>query len=205
MSFGFSHRFSVDAFGRPVQPRGIAAAARAYYARDLASAEQICLALIKQVPRHFDALHLLGVVCLDRAHPADAVGYLTRAAHERPDNAQVNYHLGTALLGVKLYEQAEAAFRLAVTLRPGDEGALNNLGNAFAGSGRHEEAIECYRHLLAIDPGHMPARFNLGRSLAALDRLDEAVASFRAELTRASPDSDANRLVDVHTNLGEML
>ena len=28
--------------------------------------------------------------------------YLTRAVRERPDDAQVNYHLGTALLGLKL-------------------------------------------------------------------------------------------------------
>ena len=163
----------------------MAAAARAYHARDHAEAERRCLALIEQEPRHFDALHLLGVVCLDRAHLADAVGYLTRAARERPDDAQVNYHLGTALLGLKLYEQAAAALRRAVALRPGDAGTLNNLGNALAGSGRHDEAIACYRQVLAIDAGHVPARFNLGRSLAALDRLDEAVASFRAALAHA--------------------
>ena len=53
---------------------------------------------IEQEPRHFDALHLLGVLCLDRKQLADAVDYLTRAARERPDDAQVHYHLGTALL-----------------------------------------------------------------------------------------------------------
>ena len=90
-----------------------------------------------------------------------------------------NYHLGTALLGLKRYGQAEAALQRAVTLRPSDAGALNNLGNALAGSGRHDEAIACYRQVLAADAGHVPARFNLGRSLAALDRLEEAVASFQ--------------------------
>jgi tetratricopeptide (TPR) repeat protein len=208
MSFGFSHRFSLDAAGRRSEPlpTGLMAdAARAYRARDLAEAERICVALLEREPRHFDALHLLGVVCLDRTRLAEAIDYLTRAARERPHDAQVNYHLGTALLGEKLYQQAEAALRRAVALRPGDAGAINNLGNALAGDGRRDEAIACYRQVLAIDAGHAPAWFNLGRSLAALDRLEEAVASFREALKHTSADTDADRLADVHASLGEAL
>ena len=183
----------------------MAAAARAYLARDHSEAERCCLALIEREPRHFDALHLLGVVCLDRKHLADAVGYLTRATRERPHDTRVHYHLGTALLGLKLYGQAEAALRRAVTLRSSDAGALNNLGNALAGSGRHEEAIACYRQVLAGDAGHVPARFNLGRSLAALDRLEDAAASFRQALADAPADIDPDRLADLQASLGEAL
>jgi tetratricopeptide (TPR) repeat protein len=183
----------------------MAAAARAYRARDHSEAERCCLALIEGEPRHFDALHLLGVVCLDRKHLADAVGYLTRATRERPHDTRVYYHLGTALLGLKLYGQAEAALQRAVTPRSSDAGALNNLGNALAGSGRHEEAIACYRQVLAGDAGHVPARFNLGRSLAALDRLEDAAASFRQALADAPADIDPDRLADLQASLGEAL
>jgi hypothetical protein len=41
------------------------AAARYYCARDNAEAERCCRELIERDARHFDALHLLGVVCLD--------------------------------------------------------------------------------------------------------------------------------------------
>ena len=81
------------------------AAARYYHARDYAEAERCCLELIASDARHFDALHLLGVVCLDRAQYPDAVGYLTRAVRERANDPKVHYHLGTALLGLKLYQQ----------------------------------------------------------------------------------------------------
>jgi hypothetical protein len=108
-------------------------------------------------------------------------------------------------LGLKLYGQAEAALRRAVTPRSSDAGALNNLGNALAGSGRHEEAIACYRQVLAGDAGHVPARFNLGRSLAALDRLEDAAASFRQALADAPADIDPDRLADLQASLGEAL
>ena len=51
--FGFSHRFTVDAFGRRISsylPNTMAAAARAYHARDYAEAERCCLTLIEQDP-----------------------------------------------------------------------------------------------------------------------------------------------------------
>jgi tetratricopeptide (TPR) repeat protein len=189
----------------PSSSETIAAAARAYYARDYGEAERVCLALIERDPRHFDALHLLGVVCLDRAQLADAVGYLTRAARERADDARVSYHLGTALLRLKLYDQAETSLRRTLALQPKDVGALNNLGNALGQSGRHKDAVACYRQVLETDPRHVPARFNLGRSLFALDRLDESVAAFRQALADAPSDIDKDRLADIHGSYGQAL
>jgi tetratricopeptide (TPR) repeat protein len=207
MSFGFSHRFSVDAIGRPVVPSApsMAAAAKAYSAGDQAEAKRLCLSIIEHDSRHFDALHLLGVVCLDNREYADALRYLARATRERSDDARAHYHVGTAWLGLKQYERAEAALRRALLLDPNDANVQNNLGNVLGRTGRHDEAIDCYRQVLAIDAGHMPARFNLGRSLAALDRLDEAVASLRAVLARAPADTDADRLADVQATLAEAL
>jgi Flp pilus assembly protein TadD len=151
MSYALSHRFRVEAAGTSVVPpltQGMEAAAGYYRAGDYPEVERCCLDLIKRDSRHFDALHLLGVVCLDRSQLADAVGYLTRAARERADDASVHYHLGTALLGLKLYRQAEPALRRALELRSGDLGTLNNLGNAISGMRKHKATIECESYVL---------------------------------------------------------
>ncbi len=118
-----------------------------------AEAERCCRELIEHDPRHFDALHLLGVVHLDRAQFADAITWLTRAFQQRPDDAQVNYHLGTAQLGLKLYDQAETTLRRALAARPDDAGTLNNLGNALAGNRKHAAAIECFQQVPAPRAG----------------------------------------------------
>jgi tetratricopeptide (TPR) repeat protein len=207
MSYRLSHRFSIAASGEPITPTpdGMQAAARFYRARDYDQTERCCLELIEHDERHFDALHLLGVVCLDRSQLADAIGYLRRAARERDDDASVHYHLGTALLGLKLYDEAEPPLRRSLALRPGDLGALNNLGNVLAGSNKNAAAIECYRRVLDIRPDHVPARYNMARSLAALDRLEEAVADFRTALADAPTGTDAGRVADIHASLGEAL
>ena len=208
MNYRLSHQFRVDAYGKPIASpptHGMEAAARYYHARDYAEAERCCRELIERDARHFDALHLLGVVCLDRSELSDAVNYLVRADAERADDPQVQYHLGTALLGLKQYEHAEPPLRRALVLQPDYIPALNNLGNVLAGTAQHESAIECFRRVLASRPNDTAAHYNLGRSLAALDRLEEAVTSFRTALANTSGDTDADRLADVHASLGEML
>jgi tetratricopeptide (TPR) repeat protein len=201
MNLGYSHRFTLHA----PPSHGIDEAARLYQARDYVNAERCCRELLQHEPRHFEALHLIGVVCLNDGRLTDAVRYLQLAASEQPDNARVHYHLGTALLGVKQYEPAEAALRRALELQPRDSNTLVNLGNVLAACGRHSEAIHCYQQVLVNDTAHLHAQFNFGRSLAAMDRLDEAVATFRTALATAPADLDANRLADIYVNLGQAL
>jgi TolA-binding protein len=88
---GYSHRFLLDASGNRIAPRpaSMEMAVRHYRAGDYAEAEVACRALIANDARHFDALHLLGVLCLDQARYDDAVGFLTRADSERPDDARL--------------------------------------------------------------------------------------------------------------------
>jgi Flp pilus assembly protein TadD len=203
MSYALSTRFQIDATGRPIPTHGMDGAARYYRAHDLTEAERCCHELIEHDPRHFDALHLLGVVHLDRAQFAEAITWLTRAFRERMDDAQVNYHLGTAQLGLKLYEQAETTLWRAVAARPDDAGALNNLGNALAGNRKHAAAIECFQQVQRLAPGHAASHYNMGRALAELDRLDDAVASFQAALVNASVETEPGRLADIHAALGQ--
>ncbi len=180
-------------------------AARYYFARDYDQAERCCRELIAAEADHFDARHLLGVICLDRGQLPWAIEHLMHAARLRPGDGQVNYHLGTALLNQRLYEQAEAPLRVAAKLRPGNESALINLGNALAGMGRHEEAMACFRQVLRSQPGYVAAHYNMARSLAALDRLNEAVAYFRSALAHMTPDTDPKRVADVQSGLGQAL
>ncbi len=175
-------------------------AARCYGARDYAGAERCARAIVGTDPRHFDALHLLGVLCLNDDRLADAAAWLRRAAAERPNEPQVQYHLGNALLGLKLFDAAEAAFRSALRVVPGHFDALNNLGNALAGAGRHAQAADCFRQALAERPNTAPSLYNLARALAAQGRHAEAATQFRAALDYGG-DAPPDRLADVVAGL----
>ncbi len=202
MDYRLSHAFSIDAAGAPVP--GMEAAARFYRARDHAAAERCCLDVLQLEPRHFDALHLLGVVHLDLSRPQMALDYLTRAAAERPSDPQVRYHLGNALQALGNAEAAAAQFRATLQGNEAHVDALNNLGNALGTLGRHAEAIDCYRRAVRVRPDFSPALYNLGRALIALDRLEEAVGSFRAALAGTAAGAP-ERLADIYAALGQAL
>jgi tetratricopeptide (TPR) repeat protein len=55
---------------------------------------------------------------------------------------------------------AEARYRSALLLWPGDDRALNNLGNVLAMRGHTDEALECYRRAGSLNPANAAAAFN---------------------------------------------
>lgn len=209
MVYRLTTQFVVDAHGRLLSPAppvpDIAIAARHYADRDYAAAAHVAQQITAQQPRHFDALHLLGVLALNDGRLADAMSFLRRAERERPDDAQLQFHIGNALLALELYSDAREVFRRSLALRPGDFDALNNLGNALSGEDRQEEAIACFQEALSMRPNAPQPLFNLGRAQLALDQLEQAVASFRAALTAAREGAESDRLLDLHNSLSEAL
>ncbi|GAB2929588.1 vWA domain-containing protein [Rheinheimera gaetbuli] len=60
------------------------------------------------------------------------------------------------------YQDAEQAFRQAVTEGAGDVSAWHNLGNSLAQQQRYQEALEAYQQALQYDADFSPAQQNAG-------------------------------------------
>lgn len=180
-------------------------AARHYAARDLDQAAQVCLELIRSDPRHFDALHLLGVICTNRGQYADGLCYLLRAEPLQPGNGQLWSNLGTAYGALQRFEDALQAYRHAIALRQGDPGILNNLGLALRGLDRGEEAIDTFRQALALDPGHDSALYNLAKASHAVGQLEAAEADFRRLHQLLPPGTLAERIAEVTNELAHTI
>jgi predicted TPR repeat methyltransferase len=96
-------------------------------------------------------------------------------------------------------DEAEADYRHALALRPGDVGALNNLGTVQRQRGHLAQAEATFRQVIAQAPEHAAAWQNLGNALSDLERLDEALDAHR-EAMRLAPQSP-----DSYRYLGAML
>jgi tetratricopeptide (TPR) repeat protein len=180
-------------------------AARHYAVRDLAEAARVCLAIIHDDPRHFDALHLLGVICTNRGHHSDGVSYLLRADAIRRDDARLQANLGAAYGAVHRFDKAVEAYQRAVGLGHRDAGVLNNLGLALRGLEREDDAIATFRSAFELDPGHMPTLYNLARARVAAGQFTEAEADLRLLLDRLPADTPAERVHDALNELARLL
>ena len=79
----------------------------------LAEAEHCYEEVLRSVPKHFDALHLLGVLAMQTGRPERGVGLIARAIEINPNVAGVHSNLANGLKDLIVLKR-----RWPVTTRP---------------------------------------------------------------------------------------
>ena len=108
----------------------------------------------------------------------EAVGAYRAALEDGEDSPQLQYNLGTALLRLGRYEEAERHLQAALAAVEPElrQRILYNLGNRYLEQARSlqqqeakpellDAAVEAYRSALRIDPDDMAAKWNLELAL----------------------------------------
>ncbi len=149
------------------------------------------------------AIAVLGVwgVLAARQVPvwADSVALFGRVVEVNPANADMRYHLATAMAAQGDEAGAFEQYQAAVRLDPRHKLAQNNLGNALLERGRPREAIEHFRAALAADPQYAKGHFNLAHAYEQVGRPDRAEPHYE-EAVAIDPD-----YAEAHLNLANLL
>jgi protein O-GlcNAc transferase len=157
---------------------------------NLDAAEPIYRAILGHQADHFGALHLSGLIHLQRGQLDEAVRRIDQAIAVNAAAPEAHSNLAHALQGLRRFEEALASCDRALALRPDHPEALNNRGNALLDLGRPVEALAAYDRALAARAAFPQAYSNRGNALRALGRLPEALESYRRAL-QAWPDFPA--------------
>src|SRR5579883_2156671 len=165
----------------------------------LVDAEKIYNEILAVQPGHFDGLHLLGIVFLQRGDHDKALKQIDLALKKNPDDITALNHRGLALYELKRFAEAAATFERALALRPDYADAHSNRGNALNALGRFDEALASYERAIAARPDHADAYSNRANTLNALRRFEEALASCDRALV-LQPNS-----ASAHCNRGNAL
>jgi tetratricopeptide (TPR) repeat protein len=192
-------RYGDHRAGRSEPAADLAMAFEHHKAGRLGRAEAHYRRVLQKVPGNPDALHLLGVIALDRGRPDQAIQLINSALASQPDLAQAHSNLGNALLARGRTAEAIASYRRAIGLSPRFAAAYNNLGRALLDQGDFAGAVESCRRAVELDPGIADAHNNLGNALRGVGRLGPAEAALRQAVELAPHRSD------LHANLGNVL
>jgi tetratricopeptide (TPR) repeat protein len=144
----------------------------------LAEAERAYGDLLDREPGNFQALHLLGVLALQRGRTAQAVEMISRSLALEPRQPLAHRDLGNGLQQSGQFEAALAAYDRALALKPDLADVHNNRGIALARLNRADEALAAYGRAIALKPDYAQAHNNRGTMLAGLGRASEALADF---------------------------
>ena len=162
----------------------------------LREAEQLYRQVLVQQPKHFDALHLLGVIAHQVGRNDIAVDLIRRAISIIPNSPEAYSNLGIALKDKGQLDEAITAYQEAITLSPNVPEVHYNLGLALKDKGQLDEAVIAYRQAIALNPDYAEAHSDLGSALKDEGDIDEAIAAYRRAI-RLNPN-----LPEAHNNLG---
>ncbi len=107
--------------------------------------------------------------------------------------------LGRILHGLKRYDEAIAAYREAIRLKPDNDRDRANIGGTLREQGKFDEAAAAFRDALRVNPDFAECHASLGELLKEEGKLEEAAAEYR-EAIRLIPD-----VGDFHSRLGAIL
>jgi predicted O-linked N-acetylglucosamine transferase (SPINDLY family) len=159
------------------------AAVAAYRQGKHADVQAMCQQILKDLPDHFDARHLLGVSELNCRQFEAAERALARAVSIEPQSAEACSNLGTALFHLKRYDDARKCQERAIALKPNFPTALTNLGNTLTRLELAEQAVDAHDRAIQLQPDYGDAHCNRGMALWLLDRNHEADQSFDRALS----------------------
>jgi Tfp pilus assembly protein PilF len=144
----------------------------------VAQAGELYRQMLDIQPRHFDALHLLGVVRHQQGRNAEALELIGAALAIEPRNASALANQALVLSELGRHAEAIAAYDRALVIEPRNAATLSNRATSLKELGRHADALASCDRALAIQPDSADAVNNRGMVLHALERFDEAVACF---------------------------
>ncbi|NLP61112.1 tetratricopeptide repeat protein [Paraburkholderia sacchari] len=182
----------------PLIPGDLFAAAEAAWHRgETAAARAICERLVAANPHDADALHLAGLLKLDRDRSA-ARALIGRALAVRESPA---FLVSLALTCRSAAERSMAIHALsrAIELQPDFPIALNNLGHLYGEQGEPEQASRLFERAIALAPDHPGIHFNYGTMLLNAGEPARAAAVLRRTVEIAPSQANA------WNNLGKAL
>ena len=165
----------------------------------LEAAREHYLATLSDVPQHFDALHLLGVIAHQEGNSDEAVRLIEAALATGTLVPMAYYNLGMAYGTLKCWAKAAQSYRQLLQLDPGYAQGHALLAEALLNDGDTAGSITAFELAVTADPDDAQMHFNLGTVLATEGRLDAAMAAFRRALTLQPSHPGA------HYNLGNAL
>jgi protein O-GlcNAc transferase len=162
-------------------------AVRRHQAGQLAEAERLYGAVLRAVPRHFEANYFLGFVHMQRGEFAEAERMMGEALRINPRSPDAHYNRGCVLQQMQRNAEAIAAFDAALVIKPDFAEAAINRGTALLAEGQYEAALASFDAGLALSPRDTHALASRGTALFELKRYGEAASNYE-RLLALDPD-----------------
>ena len=162
-----------------------------HQAGDLERAEKAYRKILQQEPKNSNAIHLLGVIHLQRKEYPQAETLIRKALIELPNEGVYLNSLGRLLRETGRLDEAEQCIIQAAASRKDDSAVQFNLGKLYQDKKDWQNAVLAYEKTLEIDPKFTEARHKLTIVLAELSRYPDALKVIEIATEQEPENADA--------------
>ena len=131
----------------------------------LQEASQIYERVLQVDPKHFDALHMLGVIADQTKNHQTAVDLIGKAISINSNNPAAYSNQGAALKKLGQFSAAVASYDKAISLKPDFAEAHSNKGAALKALRQFSAAAASCDKAISLKPDHAEAYLNRGNVL----------------------------------------
>ena len=145
---------------------------------NFAEATRLYGEVLRQQPKHFDALYLLGFAQLQQGAFDDAERLMGRALEINPSSLDALRNRGMALQHLNRHADALLSYDRALAIAPRAAEMSVARGSALSQLGRHAEAFVAYDNAVSVQPNLAVAWALRGNALLEQGKSEEALASY---------------------------
>jgi len=158
----------------------------------LAQARAIYEEILRIEPRHFDALHLSGVIAIQTGDSRLAVELIDKAIKIQSQHAEAHCNRGSALEALQQWEEALRSYDRAIAINPNYADAHFNRGNVLQKVQRLDDALTSFERAIKLKPAFSRAYYNRGNALRELGQMDRALESYERAIALEPGHAEAH-------------
>ena len=159
--------------------------------REFSVAKTICEKLTALNPKDAQAWHILGLAYAQQGNLEQAIESLRTATILAGSNANYHFNLALAHKGLDQLDQAEAAYREAISQKSDFREAYINLGTLLVEQGKTQEATIVLNQLLERFEDASDAHYNLANLLRDRGDDQDSIGHYRRAIELAPEFSNA--------------
>lgn len=144
----------------------------------LTQAEAIYREILRPYPRHFDALHYLGLISLQKGHAQAGVDLISQAVEIDGSQVPALNNLALGLLQLNRPAEALTCYNRALQIKPDSIDVHYRLIDALLSLKWHDEALRACERALRVKPDDAALLQNRGTALLLLHRYSDAIGDF---------------------------
>jgi tetratricopeptide (TPR) repeat protein len=157
----------------------------------LVDAERCYQHVLSVQPRHFDALHMLGVISIQTRRLDRAIKLIRNALKQNSRVAAAHRNLALALKNMGRIEEALVSYGRAIALQPDYADTYVHLASALTDLRRPEEALPHCDRAIVLRPQDPFAHLAKAVALRSMQRPEDVLASCDAAIAAQSNCAEA--------------